>query len=111
MNRFTLPFLAACAFAALAMLVTAGVAGAKRAPIRDCGDLSMNLSALTAQGTTCAKARAIARGVIAAKPCTKQRFCRVRSYTCLLGIAGKELTLVRCEDSTQTRFVRFEFGA
>jgi hypothetical protein len=111
MNRFTLPFLAACAFAALAMLVTAGVAGAKRAPIRDCGDLSMNLSALTAQGTTCANARAIARGVIAAKPCTKQRFCRVRSYTCLLGIAGKELTLVRCEDSTQTRFVRFEFGA
>jgi hypothetical protein len=35
----------------------------------------------------------------------------MRSYTCLLGVAGKELTLVRCEDSTQTRFVRFEFGS
>lgn len=71
----------------------------------------MNVSAITAQGTTCANARLIARGVVATTSCSKRRFCGVRSYTCLLGVAGKELTVVRCEDSTQSRFVRFEVGA
>ena len=102
---------AVAALAALMIVSDAAGGAAKRAPIRDCGDVSMNLSAITAQGTTCLNARAIARGVVANKSCSKQRFCRVRSYTCLLGVAGKELTLVRCEDSTQTRFVRFEFGS
>ncbi len=111
MSRVGLRFVAVAAAAALVVVSGAAGAGAKRAPIRDCGDVSMNLSAITAQGTTCANARAIARGVVATRTCSKQRFCRVRSYTCLLGVAGKELTLVRCEDSTQTRFVRFEFGS
>jgi hypothetical protein len=61
--------------------------------------------------TTCTNARLIASAVSSSRTCAKQRSCRMRSYSCLLGVAGKELTLVRCEDSAQTRFVRFEFGA
>jgi hypothetical protein len=110
-SRAGLQVFAVAAVAALAVASAAAAAPGKRAPIRDCGDISMNLSAITAQGTTCANARAIARGVVATRACSKRRFCRVRSYTCLLGVAGKELTLVRCEDSTQSRFVRFEFGS
>jgi hypothetical protein len=110
-SRAGLQIFAVALVAALVIVSAAAGGAAKRAPIRDCGDVSMNLSAITAQGTTCANARAIARGVVATRACSKQRFCRMRSYTCLLGVAGKELTLVRCEDSTQTRFVRFEFGS
>ena len=102
--------IAALAGVGLALVLT-GIADAKRAPIKDCGDISMNISAITAQGTTCTNARAIARALPGSKTCTSKRFCQVRSYTCLLGQAGKELTLVHCENSTQTRFVRFEFGA
>ena len=103
--------LVALLVAASAVLPTASVAGATRAPIRDCGDISMNVSAITAQGTTCTTARKIARAVPASKTCTSRKFCQVDSYACLLAVAGKELTLVRCSNSTETRFVRFEFGA
>ena len=107
----SLRILVALTVAASAALLTVSIAGAKRTPIRDCGDISMNVAAITAQGTTCTTARAIARAVPSSNTCTSRNFCQVRSYTCLLGVAGKELTLVRCGNSTETRFVRFEFGA
>ncbi len=98
--------------AALAALALAGGAhAADRAPIRDCGDISMNVSAITAQGASCSLARRIATAVPRNRTCTSREFCTVRAYNCLLGPVGKELTLVRCENATQTRFVRFEFGA
>ena len=105
--------IAVAAIAAIvsSLLAVSAAGAATRPPIRDCGDISMGLSAITAQGTTCANARAIARAVPRSTTCTKNHSCRVRSYTCLIGVAGKELSLARCENSTQTRFVRFEFGS
>jgi hypothetical protein len=66
---------------------------------------------LVAQGTTCANARGIAKTAAASDACRGTQSCRVRSYTCLLGEAASELTLVRCENATQTRFARFELGS
>jgi len=43
--------------------------------------------------------------------CKSKGSCRQRTYTCLLAKAGKELTLVHCENARQTSFIRFEFGA
>lgn len=103
--------LAAVTVGALGLSAAGASAQAPRPAIRDCGDLSMNVAAITAQGTTCANARAIAKTAGASSGCAVKQSCRVRSYTCLLGKAGKELTLVRCENSTQTRFVRFELGS
>jgi hypothetical protein len=96
---------------ALAGATAASGASTARSPIRDCGDQSMNVAAITAQGTTCAKARAIAKTVGSSRGCQSKPSCQARSYTCLFGKAGSELTLVRCENSTQTRFVRFELGS
>jgi hypothetical protein len=107
--RTTLALTAATAMATFALGASAGAA--TRAPIRDCGDVSMNVAAVTAQGTTCANARAIAKAAAASSACQGRQSCRVRSYTCLLGEAGSELTLVRCENATQTRFARFELGS
>jgi hypothetical protein len=111
MRSLRLPTAAIGLAAAAALSLSASAHGADRAPIRDCGDVDMSLSAITAQGTTCANALAIAKAVPRSSACKKDKHCRVKSYTCLLGVVGKELTLVRCENSTQTRFVRFEFGA
>jgi len=111
MSRAAGSWIAALAAVGLVASSVAAVADAKRAPINDCGDIGMNISAITAQGTTCTNARAIARALPGSKSCTSKKFCQVHSYTCLLGAAGKELTLVHCENSAQTRFVRFEFGA
>jgi hypothetical protein len=55
----------------------------------------------------CAATIAVARSA----GCKTKRSCRQRTYTCLLATAGKELTLVRCENGRQTAFVRFEFGS
>jgi hypothetical protein len=90
---------------------------AARPPIKDCGDVAtldkdqVFIGAVTAQGGTCTNARAIARTVARSASCKRKGSCRVRSYTCLLAKAGKELTLVHCENRRQTAFVRFEFGA
>ena len=104
--------------AVVGALVCAPAAGAApRAPIRDCGDVftldrgGFFLGAVTAQRTTCANARAIARTVARSAGCKRQGSCRRLSYTCLLAQAGKELTLVRCESANGTAFVRFEFGS
>lgn len=105
------------AFALAAALPPAAGAAVKRAPIVDCGDISTlddggaYLGAVTAQGAACRTARAIAREVAASRACKQNGSCRVRRFTCLLAKAGKELTLVRCENARQTAFVRFEFGA
>jgi hypothetical protein len=96
---------------ALPGATAASGASTARSPIRDCGDISMNVAAITAQGTTCVNARAIARAVGRSRGCDGKQSCQARSYTCLLGKAGSELTLVHCENSTQTRFVRFELGS
>jgi hypothetical protein len=103
---------------AVAALTSGGVAqAATRPPIKDCGDVATldadNFfnGAITAQGGTCKNARAIASTVGRSAGCKRKGSCRVRTYTCLLAKAGKELTLVRCENSRQTSFVRFEFGA
>ena len=109
-----------CAVAsALAVAVpTAAVAHAvARRPIEDCGDVAtldddgVFIGAATAQGGACTNARAIAARVARSAGCKSRRSCRQRTYTCLLATAGKELTLVRCENGRQTAFIRFEFGS
>jgi hypothetical protein len=98
--------------AVVAALTTTAAADA-RTPIRDCGDLGNGGAyAITAQGVTCTSARAVARIVPGKKACAPTAGgCKVRGYTCLTGEAGKELFLVHCENSTQTRFIRFEYGS
>jgi hypothetical protein len=101
----------------LAVAVSAAVShAAARQPIKDCGDVATLddgafIGAVTAQGGACKNARAIARAVARSAGCKSKRSCRQRTYTCLLATAGKELTLVRCENGRQTAFVRFEFGS
>jgi hypothetical protein len=98
---------------AVAVLPIAASAQA-RSPIRDCGDLPGgvgNASAITAQGVSCASARAVARVVPSKKACGAGKSCRVRGFTCLIGQAGKELYLAHCESAGQTHFVRFEYGS
>jgi len=108
------------ATAALAVAITAPTAlaqGAARPPIKDCGDVATLdedgafIGAITAQGGACANARAIASRVAKSAACKSNGFCRQRTYTCLLAKAGKELTLVHCENMRQTTFIRFEFGS
>lgn len=99
-----------------AAAVTTAAPAAPRAPIRDCGDLGDSTAgapyAITAQGRslTCKSARAVASGVTKKRSCRTSGSCIVRGFTCLVAKAGKELYLVHCEASNQTRFVRFEFG-
>jgi hypothetical protein len=106
---------AAICVAALTPVAASGAAG--RPPIKDCGDIAtldkdhVFIGAVTSQGGTCANARAIARTVARSAACKRKGSCRARTYTCLLAAAGKELTLVHCENPRQTAFVRFEFGA
>jgi len=107
--------------AAIALTVAVPAAAvshaAARQPIKDCGDVAtldddgVFIGAITAQGGSCENARAIARTVARSAACKRRRACRQRTYTCLLATAGKELTLVRCENARQTAFVRFEFGS
>ena len=99
------------AFAAGVLLASTAAADA-RTPIRDCGDVAGGASAITAQGASCTTARAVARVVPGRKACRPAAGgCTVRGYTCLVGQAGKELFLAHCENSTQTRFIRFEYGS
>ena len=105
------------AIALLALAPMAAAQSAKRAPIKDCGDVStldrggFFLGAITAQGGACRNARAVASRVARSAGCKRQGSCRQRTYTCLLAKAGKELTLVHCENARQTAFIRFEFGS
>lgn len=107
---------AAIAVAAVASAPAAAQA-ATRPPIKDCGDVAtldkdnFFIGAITAQGGTCKNARAIASSVAKSASCKSKGSCRQRTYTCLLAKAGKELTLVHCENARQTSFIRFEFGA
>jgi hypothetical protein len=109
--------LIATAAICVAALAPAASHAAVRPPIKDCGDVAtidrdhVFIGAVTAQGGPCTNARAIARTVARSADCKRKGSCRVRSYTCLLAKAGKELTLVHCENQRQTAFVRFEFGA
>jgi hypothetical protein len=107
--------------ATLAVLIAAAAPAASasaavRPPIKDCGDVATLdkdggfIGAITAQATTCKNARAIARTVARSAGCKRVGSCQTRAYTCLLAKAGKELTLVHCENSRQTAFARFEFG-
>jgi hypothetical protein len=109
--------LAAAAICVAALAPAAASSAASRPPIKDCGDVAtldkdhVFIGAVTAQGATCANARAIARTVARSAGCKRNGSCPARGYTCLLAKAGKELTLVHCENRRQTAFVRFEFGA
>jgi hypothetical protein len=96
-----------------ATIASAAPAAEARTAIRDCGDIANGGAyAITAQGVTCASARAVARIVPARDLCVPASGgCKVRGYTCLVGQAGKELFLVHCENATQTRFIRFEYGS
>lgn len=96
-----------------AALLTSAASAEARSPIRDCGDSANGGAyAITAQGATCASARAVARIVPARKACGPETGgCTLRGYTCLIAKAGKELFLAHCENSTQTRFIRFEYGS
>lgn len=108
--------IAGLASLALASIAAAPAAGA-RAPIKDCGDIStldhggFFLGAITAQRGACVNARAVARKVGASAGCKARGSCSVNGYRCALAKVGKELTLVRCENSAQTAFIRFEFGS
>jgi hypothetical protein len=100
-----------------AAAVTPAATAAPRAPVRDCGDLGDSTAgapyAVTAQGRRlkCSTARAVA-GAVAGKPaCRTSGSCGALGFTCLVAQAGKELYLVHCEASGQTRFVRFELGS
>jgi hypothetical protein len=99
--------------AVAAALLTSAATAEARSPIRDCGDIANGGAyAITGQGASCATARAVARIVPAKKSCRPTSGgCTVRGYTCLIGQAGKELFLAHCENSTQTRFIRFEYGS
>jgi hypothetical protein len=107
----------ATAAIAVAALAPAASQAATRPPIKDCGDIAtldeggFFVGAVTAQGGSCKNARAIASKVAKSPGCKSKGSCRVRTYTCLLAKAGKELTLVHCENQRQTSFVRFEFGS
>jgi hypothetical protein len=109
--------LTAAAICVAALTPAAASHAANRPPIKDCGDIAtldedhVFIGAVTAQGGTCANARAIARTVARSAGCKRRGSCRARRYTCLLAAAGKELTLVHCENLRQTAFVRFELGA
>jgi hypothetical protein len=98
---------------AAAALMTFAASSEGRTPIRDCGDIPKGgASAITAQGATCKSARAVARIVPGRMACRPTKGgCAVRGFTCLTGQAGKELFLVHCENSDQTRFIRFEYGS
>jgi len=108
----------ALATASILLALAVGAAGAvDRPPIKDCGDVAtidkdnFFIGAITAQGGACTNARSIARTVARSARCKSRGSCRVRTYTCLLAKAGKELTLVHCAGTRQTSFVRFEFGS
>jgi hypothetical protein len=104
---------------AIAILALPAVSqAAKRAPIKDCGDITTLdnrgggfLGAITAQGGSCKNARAVAASTAKSAGCKSKGFCQTRSYHCTLVKLGKELTTVRCENGTQTAFIRFEFGS
>jgi hypothetical protein len=108
---------AATAVVVAATTPTAPANAASRPPIKDCGDVAtldkdnVFIGAITAQGGTCKNARAIAAKVAKSSGCKSKGSCRQRTYTCLLAKAGKELTLVHCENQRQTSFIRFEFGS
>jgi hypothetical protein len=117
--RMTTPrsILTTAAVALLALAPAAAAQTPKRAPIKDCGDVAtidrdhFFIGAITAQGGACSNARAVASKVAKSAGCKRKGSCRQRTYTCLLAKAGEELTLVHCENSKQTAFVRFEFGS
>ncbi|MEA2220096.1 MAG: hypothetical protein QOJ35_2722 [Solirubrobacteraceae bacterium] len=96
-----------------AVALTTAASSEARTPIRDCGDIAHGGAyAITAQGVSCTSSRAVARIVPGRTACRAANGgCTVRGYTCLTGQAGKELFLVHCENSDQTRFIRFEFGS
>jgi hypothetical protein len=110
--------LALGALAAALAPSAAGAAATKRAPVRDCGDSASQGAgsfAITAQGAglTCKTAVAVARAVPPKRSCTSKTIstCTVRGYSCFVAQVGKELYLARCANSSQTKFVRFEFGS
>jgi hypothetical protein len=114
-NRRTLLSTVAIALSAIAPAVAAQAA--TRAPIKDCGDVAtidkdnVFIGAITAQGGACKNARSIASKVAKSAGCKRQGHCKQATYNCLLAKAGEELTLVHCENSKQTAFIRFEFGS
>jgi hypothetical protein len=108
--------------AALAALVVIGaLAGSASAAtstptLRSCGDLESGgvlIGDVTTKRVGCDAARAIARDAV--KACGTASFCRVRSYSCLVGRATPELSLARCsraQGSTELyNVVRFDFGS
>ena len=112
--------LRALAVAALltAVLAPAASGAAKRAAVRDCGDnasFGAGSFAITAQGAglKCSTAVAVARAVPPKRACTSKTIstCTVRGFHCFVAQVGKELYLARCANSTETKFVRFEFGS
>jgi len=113
MSISTCQIRSAAIIGAAAVTIMTTAAAAARTPIRDCGDITTaGVSAITAQGVTCKAARAVARIVPAKRACGPATGgCTVRGFTCLVGQAGKELYFARCENSTQTRFIRFEYGS
>ncbi len=108
--------LSVLAASAQAMGGAPGAAAASRPPIKDCGDVStldsagFFLGAITAQGGSCVNARIIAKKVTKRTGCKAGSSCSEHGYTCIAGNIGS-LTSVRCENSKQTVFIRWEYGS
>ena len=111
--------LAAAAVSATALAASmSSTTPVARDAVRDCGDSADNGAgsyAITAQGRglTCTTARGVARAVPPKRSCKNETIdtCTVRGFQCFVAQVGKELYLVRCANSKQTKFVRFEFGS
>jgi len=110
--------LGAAAVSATALAASMSTTAAARDAVRDCGDSADNGAgsfAITAQGRglTCTTARGVARAVPPKRSCSNETIdtCTVRGFQCFVAQVGKELYLVRCANSKQTKFVRFEFGS
>ncbi len=123
-RHFAMTCIAIGVLAAAALSATAPAASmssasaAARDAVRDCGDSADNGAgsfAITAQGRglTCTTARGVARALPPKRSCSNETIdsCTVRGFQCFVAQVGKELYLVRCANSKQTKFVRFEFGS
>lgn len=120
---FALPRRSAIRAVVISTLVVAAVPvaapAAARAPLRDCGDIvdvgGAGAFAIAAQGRglTCATARGVVKALLPKRTCSNAELdqCTVRGFNCFVAAVGKELSLVRCANRRQTKFVRFEFGS
>lgn len=99
-----------------AAAVSTSAAGAATPTLRLCGNLESGgvlIGDVTTKRVGCTAARQIARDAV--KACGTTSFCKVRSYSCLVGRAAAELSFARCSHARGGdelyNVVRFDFGS